>query len=91
MSVEQAVRNIPLKIEESLSALRNPANATETTYQAANAKLANYEATLGITSDPSVPYGARIDAVKKAAEKEVLTALPKPLSEYQKARSQHSR
>lgn len=81
MSANEAVTAIPQKIEESLSAFRNPANATETTYQAAVAKLANYEKALGISSDPSVPYGTRIDAVTQAAEKEVLTALPKQLSE----------
>jgi hypothetical protein len=81
MSAVEAVRAIPQKIEESLSALRNPANATETTHQAAVAKLKNYEKALGISSDPSVPYGARIDAVTQAAEREVLSVLPKQLSE----------
>ena len=85
MSAMQSVTTIPQKIEESLFALRNPAEATAVTLQAAVAKLEKYEAALGISADPSAPLGTRLEAVKQAAEKEVTTALPKPLSDEETA------
>jgi len=85
MSATQSVTAIPEKIEESLSALRNPAEATAATHQAAVATLEKYEVVLGISADPSASFRTRIEAVKQAAEKEVTTALPKPLSDAETA------
>ena len=85
MSAMQSVTAIPQKIEESLSAIRNPAEASAATLQAAVTKLEKYEVVLGISADPSTSYGTRLAAVKQAAEKEVTTALPKPLSDAETA------
>lgn len=53
MSAMQSVTAIRQNIEESLSAIRNPADATAVTHEAAVAKLEKYEAVLGISADPS--------------------------------------
>lgn len=86
MSATQSVTSIPRKIEESLSAIRNPAEATAATLHAALIKLNDYEVVLGMRATSSrTSFAARLEAVKQAAEKEVTAALPKPLSEVETA------
>jgi hypothetical protein len=80
-----AVQQIPAKISESLSALKNSTEATQEVLATAVKHLAAFEQALGITPKTSDTIGARVAAVQAVAEQLVTQLLPAPLSDQQRS------